>query len=156
MKFLALTLYLVVRITLTLISSPAIIGCFRKASFQGFNLVIGNFQLSAFLRFMGVIRKISCFVWKYSVFGKTRESSLCATNRYIKVAVKLILPLVSRFKFCPYYKSRVKLIFIWCNSIKVSHKTIKYLLTVLQLITIMSEQYCVIYFGFLYFHQRNY
>ena len=40
MKFLALTLYLVVRITLTLISSPAIIGCFRKVNFQGFNLVI--------------------------------------------------------------------------------------------------------------------
>ena len=40
MKFLALTLYLVVRITLTLISSPAIIGCFRKINFQGFNLVI--------------------------------------------------------------------------------------------------------------------
>ena len=39
-KFLALTLYLVVRITLTLISSPAIIGCFRKINFQGFNLVI--------------------------------------------------------------------------------------------------------------------
>ena len=146
MKFLALTLYLVARITLTLISSPAIIGCFRKVS-QWFNLVIGNFQLSAFLRVMWVIRKISCFAWKYSVFGKTRESLLCATNRCIKVAVKLILPLVSRFKFCPYYKSRVKLIFIWCNSIKVSHKTIKYLLTVLQLITIMSEQYCVIYFG---------
>ena len=40
MKFLALILYLVVRITLTLISSPAIIGCFRKINFQGFNLVI--------------------------------------------------------------------------------------------------------------------
>ena len=40
MKFLALTLYLVARITLTLISSPAIIGCFRKVNFQGFNLVI--------------------------------------------------------------------------------------------------------------------
>ena len=40
MKFLALTLYSVVRMTLTLISSPAIIGCFRKISFQGFNLVI--------------------------------------------------------------------------------------------------------------------
>ena len=40
MKFLALTLYLVARITLTLISSPAIIGCFRKGNFEGFNLVI--------------------------------------------------------------------------------------------------------------------
>ena len=46
-KFLALTL--VARITLTLISSPAIIGCFRKVNFQGFNLVIQNFESSAFL-----------------------------------------------------------------------------------------------------------
>ena len=40
MKFLALGLYLVARITLTLISSPAIIGFFQKVSFQRFNLVI--------------------------------------------------------------------------------------------------------------------
>ena len=40
MKFLALTLYLLVRITLTLISSSAIIDCFIKVNFQGFNLVI--------------------------------------------------------------------------------------------------------------------
>ena len=153
MKFLALTLYLVVRITLTLISSPAIIGCFPKVNFQGIDLVIWNFESSAF---MWVIQKIGYFMWKYSVLVKIWESLLCVTNRCIKVTSKLILPSVSRFKFCPYYKSRVKLIFIWCNSIKVSHKTIKYLLTVLQLITIMSEQYCVIYFGFLYFHQRNY
>ena len=40
MKFLALTLYLCARIISTLISSSAIIGCFRKVNFQGFNLVI--------------------------------------------------------------------------------------------------------------------
>ena len=40
MKFLALTVYLVARITLTLISSPAIFGCFQKVNFQGINLVI--------------------------------------------------------------------------------------------------------------------
>ena len=40
MKLLALTLYLLARITLTLISSSAIIGCFQKLNFQGFNLVI--------------------------------------------------------------------------------------------------------------------
>ena len=40
MKFLALTLYLLPRITLTLISSCAIIHCFKKVIFQGFNLVI--------------------------------------------------------------------------------------------------------------------
>ena len=49
MKFLALKLYLVVRISLTLILSPAIIGCFRKVNFPGFYLVISNFQSSAFL-----------------------------------------------------------------------------------------------------------
>ena len=50
MKFLALTLYLLARITLTLISSSAITVCFQKVNFQGFNLVILNFELScAFL-----------------------------------------------------------------------------------------------------------
>ena len=39
-KLLVLTLYLLARITLTLISSSTIIGCFKKVSFQGFNLVI--------------------------------------------------------------------------------------------------------------------
>ena len=148
MKFLALTLYLLVRITLTLISSPSIVGCFRKINFQGFNLSHLHSRVC----------HVSCpkNMWKYTVLVKIRESLLCVTNRSIKVARKLILPSVSRFKFCPYYKNRVKLIFIWCNSIKVSHKAIKHLLTVLKLITIMSEQYCVIYFGFLYFHQRNY
>ena len=38
MKFLALTLCLLAGITLTLISSTAIIGCFQKANFQGLNL----------------------------------------------------------------------------------------------------------------------
>ena len=40
MKFFALTVYLLARITLTLIPSSAIIGCFKKVNFQGFNLVI--------------------------------------------------------------------------------------------------------------------
>ena len=40
MKFFALTLYLLARITLTLISSSSIIGCFQNVNFQGFNLVI--------------------------------------------------------------------------------------------------------------------
>ena len=49
MKFLALTLYLLARITLTLISSSAIISCFQKDNFQGINLVTQNFELpSAF------------------------------------------------------------------------------------------------------------
>ena len=40
MKLLALILSLLARITLTLISSSAIIGCFQKLNFQGSNLVI--------------------------------------------------------------------------------------------------------------------
>ena len=40
MKFLALTLYLLARITLTLILSSAITGFFQKLNFQEFNLVI--------------------------------------------------------------------------------------------------------------------
>ena len=48
MKFLALNLYLLARITLILISSPAIIGSFGKLNFQGFNLIICNFESSAF------------------------------------------------------------------------------------------------------------
>ena len=49
MKFLALTLYLLARRTLNLISPLAIIACFGKVNFQGFNLVIWNFESSAFL-----------------------------------------------------------------------------------------------------------
>ena len=45
MKFLALTSYLLARITLTLMSSFAITGCFQKVNFQEFNLVILNFEL---------------------------------------------------------------------------------------------------------------
>ena len=50
MKFLAWTLYLLARITLALISSSAITGCFQKVNSQGFNLVILNLELpSVFL-----------------------------------------------------------------------------------------------------------
>ena len=50
MKFLAWTLYLLARITLALVSSSAITGCFQKVNSQGFNLVILNFELpSVFL-----------------------------------------------------------------------------------------------------------
>ena len=49
MKFLVLTLYFLARITLTLISSSVITGCFQKVNFQGFNFLL-NFELpSAFL-----------------------------------------------------------------------------------------------------------
>ena len=50
MKFLALTLYLLARTTLTLISSSALICYFEKVNVQGFNLVKRNFELpSAFI-----------------------------------------------------------------------------------------------------------
>ena len=50
MKVSALTSDMVARIKLTLISSFAITGCSEKVNFQGFNLVILNFELpSAFL-----------------------------------------------------------------------------------------------------------
>ena len=37
-----------------------------------------------------------------------QPSYLCVKNRCMKVASKLILPSVSRFKFCPHYETRVK------------------------------------------------
>ena len=62
MKFLALILYLLARITLTLISSSYIIDCFEKVNFQGFNLVIWIFELpSAFLY-------VSCELFKNRLF----------------------------------------------------------------------------------------
>ena len=45
MKFLTLTSDLLARITLSLVSSFAITVCFQKVNFQGFNLVILNFEL---------------------------------------------------------------------------------------------------------------
>ena len=49
MRFLVLTLCLFARVTLTLISSASIIGCFQKVNFQGINLLIWNFELSSAL-----------------------------------------------------------------------------------------------------------
>ena len=64
MKFLAVTSDLLARITLTLISSFAITGCFQKVNFQGFNLVILNFELPpAFLHALcELFQKIGCFM----------------------------------------------------------------------------------------------
>ena len=58
MKFLALTLYLLARIRLVLILSSAIILCFQKVNFQGFNLVILNFEL-AFVFLYALV----CLLW---------------------------------------------------------------------------------------------
>ena len=103
MKFLALTSYLLARITLTLISSFAITGCFQKVNFQGFNLVILNFELpSAFLYALyELFERWAVLCGNNSVLVKIRDSLLCVTNRCIKVTSKLILPSTSRFKFCP-------------------------------------------------------
>ena len=50
MKFLALTPYLLARITLTLMPSFAITSCFQRVNFQAFNYFILNLELpSAFL-----------------------------------------------------------------------------------------------------------
>ena len=103
MKFLALTSYLLARIKLTLISSFAITGCFQKVNFQGSNLVILNFELpSAFLYALcELFEKQAALCGNNSVLVKIRDSLLCVTNRYINVTSKLILPSISRFKFCP-------------------------------------------------------
>ena len=69
---------------------------------------------------MWVTRKIGGFMWKYSFLVKIRERLLCATNRCIKLTSKVILPSVSRFKFCPYFKRRVKHIF---KKILISYTT---------------------------------
>ena len=68
MKFLALTLYLLVRRTLTLISS-SIIGCLQKLNFQGFKLIIWNVELpSAFLYALVSYSKSSLFYVKNIAF----------------------------------------------------------------------------------------
>ena len=69
MKFLALTSHLLARITLTLISSFAITVCFQKVNFQGFNLVILNFELpSAFLYALGeLLEQEAVLCGNYSV-----------------------------------------------------------------------------------------
>ena len=75
MKFLALTLYFLARITLTLITSFAITGCFQKVSFQGFNLVILNFELpSAFLYALCELLENRLFYVEIIELGKIRES----------------------------------------------------------------------------------
>ena len=103
MKFLALTSYLLARITLTLISSFAITGCFQKVNFQGFNLVVLNFELpSAFLYALcELLEKKAVLCGNNSVLVKIRDSFLCVTNRCIKVSSKVILPSISRFKYYP-------------------------------------------------------
>ena len=140
MKFLALTQYLLARITLTLISSSDIIFCFQKVNFQGFNLVILNFEFSSAILVCvsELFEKQSVSCKKYSVLVQIRENLLCVTNRCIKITGKLILPSVSRFKLCPHYKSRVKQICIKCKSIKVSHKTIYNVRTILWNSTVCS------------------
>ena len=107
MKFLALTFYFLARIILTLISSSAITDCFQKVNFQGFNFVILSFELpSAFLyASCELFEKQAVLCGNNSVLLKIRDSLLCVTNRCIEVTTKLILPSISRFKFCTPFKS---------------------------------------------------
>ena len=101
-KFLASTLSLLARITLTLISSSACVGCFQKDSFQEFNLAIWNFEFpSAFLyASCQLFENLSVLCSKkLSVLVKIRNNSFYVTNVCLKVTSKLILPSVSRFKF---------------------------------------------------------
>ena len=116
MKFLASNLYSLARVTLTLILSSAIILCFQKVNFQGFNLVIWNFELPSVFSYTLVSLLWSVhslfYVKKYSVLVKLGDNLLCVTNGCIKVTSKLILPSVFRFKLCPRFKSRVKQICI--------------------------------------------
>ena len=105
MKFLALTLYLLATITLTLISSSAITRSFQNVCCQRFSLVIWNFEFpSPFLYALVSYSKNNLF---YNVLVKIRDSLLCVTNHCIIVTSKLLLPSFSRFKFRTCYKSRV-------------------------------------------------
>ena len=74
--------------------------------------VFTKYPLQIDVNFTWSARWAGCCMWKYGVLVKVRESLLCVTNRRIKVTSKLILPSVSRFEFHPYYKSKVKLIFV--------------------------------------------
>ena len=101
MKF--LTSDLLARITLTLIPSFAITGCFQKVNFQGFNLVTLNFGLqSPFLYALcELLQKQAFLCGNDNALVKLSDSLLCVTHHCMKVTIKLILPSVSRFKFCP-------------------------------------------------------
>ena len=74
--------------------------------------VFTKYPLQIDVNFTWGARWAGCCMWKYGVLVKVRESLLCVTNRCIKVTSKLILPSVSRFELHPYYKSKVKLIFV--------------------------------------------
>ena len=82
-KFLALTLYLLARRTLTLISSSAIIGCFQKVNYEK--------NLSYHLLFVESCRsfkKYAVLCGNNSVSVKRRNSLLFVANRYVKVTSK--------------------------------------------------------------------
>ena len=102
-KFLALTLDLLARISLTLISSVAITGYFQKVNFQRFKSVILNFELpSTFLYALcELFEKWVVLCVNNSVLVKIRDNLLGVTNHCIKLTSKLIFTSISRFKFCP-------------------------------------------------------
>ena len=89
------------RITLTLILSSAIFGCFQKVNFEkGINLVIKDFELSSAFSYESCqsFKKLAILCGNNSVSVKIRDSLICVTNRCIKVTSKHILPSVYRVK----------------------------------------------------------
>ena len=104
MKFLALTLYLLARITLNFKQQRITL------NFQGFNLVILNFELPfAFLyTSYELFEKWVVLCRNNSVLMKIRDTLIFVTNCCTKVTGKLTLPSVSRFNFSPPDKNRKK------------------------------------------------
>ena len=86
------------RITLTLILSSAIFGCFNFE--KGINLVIKDFELSSAFSYESCqsFKKLAILCGNNSVSVKIRDSLICVTNRCIKVTSKHILHSVSRVK----------------------------------------------------------
>ena len=84
MKFLALTLHFLARITLTLISFSAIIDYFQKVNFQGFNLVTLNFELSSVFLYascqLGEKQAVLC--GNNIILLKTRQLAFCDKSLY--------------------------------------------------------------------------
>ena len=84
MEFLALNLHFLARITLTLISSSAIIDYFQKVNFQGFNLVILNFDLSSAFLYAScqLVEKQAVLCGNNIILLKTRQLAFCNKSLY--------------------------------------------------------------------------
>ena len=76
MKFLALTLHLLAKITLTLISSSGVTGCVQKV-----NLL----PSSSCMRYVGYSKNRLLYVEIIAFYSKIRDTFLCVKRLYIKV-----------------------------------------------------------------------